>query len=104
MKRCRCLLAVASIVAAGAAAAQNYPTKPVRFIVTYPPGGSSEVMARVIGQQLGEYWSQQVIVELQQVGIGLLPLGATEQGGEDGSHFRFPSAVAAVLPLERGGI
>jgi tripartite-type tricarboxylate transporter receptor subunit TctC len=50
-------------LAAGQAMAQTYPAKPVRFIVTYPPGGSSEVMARVIGQQLTEYWGQPVIVE-----------------------------------------
>lgn len=50
-------------VSAGLAHAQSYPTKPVRFIVTYPPGGSSEVMSRVIGQQLTEYWGQTVIVE-----------------------------------------
>jgi tripartite-type tricarboxylate transporter receptor subunit TctC len=43
--------------------AQSYPNKPVRFIVTYPPGGSSETMARVIGQQLTESWGQPVIVE-----------------------------------------
>ena len=43
--------------------AQTYPSKPVRFIVTYPPGGSSEVMARIIGQHLTEQWNQPVIVE-----------------------------------------
>jgi tripartite-type tricarboxylate transporter receptor subunit TctC len=46
-----------------ATGAQGYPNKLVRFVVTYPPGGSSDVMARIIGQQLGEYWGQQVIVE-----------------------------------------
>jgi tripartite-type tricarboxylate transporter receptor subunit TctC len=51
------------VVATGEGIAQNYPSKQVRFIVTYPPGGSSEVMARVIGQQLTEYWGQSVIVE-----------------------------------------
>jgi len=47
----------------GPVLAQNYPAKVVRFVVTYPPGGSSDVMARVIGAQLTEYWGQQVIVE-----------------------------------------
>ena len=46
-----CMLAIAGALACGMAAAQqNYPTKPVRFIVTYPPGGSSEVMGRIIGK------------------------------------------------------
>ena len=41
------------------ASAQPYPSKPVRLIVTYPPGGSSDLMARVFGQKLSEVWGQQ---------------------------------------------
>ena len=47
----------------GVAHAQEYPNKLVRFIVTYPPGGSSDVMARIIGQKLTEYWGQVVLVD-----------------------------------------
>jgi tripartite-type tricarboxylate transporter receptor subunit TctC len=57
-----CLIAAAAFVC-GAARAQNYPNKLVRFIVTYPPGGSSDVMARIIGQKLTEYWGQTVLIE-----------------------------------------
>ncbi len=56
-------LAAAAGLACAVAQAQQYPVKPVRFIVTYPPGGSSEIMARVIGNQLTEYWGQQVLVD-----------------------------------------
>ena len=42
--------------------AQSFPSKPVRLIVTYPPGGSSDLMARVFGQKLSEVWGQQVII------------------------------------------
>ena len=45
------------------ASAQTFPSKPVRLIVTYPPGGSSDLMARVLGQKLSEIWVQQVLVE-----------------------------------------
>jgi len=58
-----CALALAGVVAGGPVLAQGYPNKPVRFIVTYPPGGSSDVMARIIGRQLTEYWGQQVLVD-----------------------------------------
>jgi tripartite-type tricarboxylate transporter receptor subunit TctC len=54
---------IATAIACGAAHAQNYPNKLVRFIVTYPPGGSSDVMARIIGQKLTEYWGQTVLIE-----------------------------------------
>ena len=45
------------------ALAQTFPTKPVRLIVTYPPGGSSDLMSRVYGAKLAELWGQQVIIE-----------------------------------------
>jgi tripartite-type tricarboxylate transporter receptor subunit TctC len=51
------------ILVNGIAFAQSYPTKPVRLIVTYPPGGSSDLMSRVYGAKLGELWGQQVIIE-----------------------------------------
>jgi tripartite-type tricarboxylate transporter receptor subunit TctC len=63
MRRRVCVLFATWAALCGLVQAQSYPAKPVRFIVTYPPGGSSEVMARIIGQQLTEYWSQPVIVE-----------------------------------------
>ncbi len=56
-------LLVSLLAACAPAHAQTYPSKPVRFIVTYPPGGSSEVMARIIGQHLTDTWGQPVIVE-----------------------------------------
>ncbi len=45
------------------AAAQSWPTKPVRIIVPYPAGGTSDILARMLGQKLSEAWSQPVVVE-----------------------------------------
>ena len=50
-------------VAASAAAQQAYPSKPIRFIVPYPPGGSATPLARILGQKLTDAWGQQVIVD-----------------------------------------
>lgn len=55
-----CLLIVA---AATATLAQDYPTKPVRFIVPYAPGGSSDVIARILGQKLGDALGQIFLVD-----------------------------------------
>ena len=48
---------------AGAAAQQDYPNKPIRYISPFPPGGSTSYIARLIGQQLTEAWGQQVVVD-----------------------------------------
>lgn len=53
------ILGLACVPAAG----QNYPVKPIRLIVPYPPGGPTDLVGRSIGQKLTEAWGQQVIVE-----------------------------------------
>src|SRR5258706_4070436 len=52
--------------------AQTYPSKPVRLIVAYPPGGSSDLMSRVYGAKLSELWGQQVIVESKPGAAGAI--------------------------------
>jgi tripartite-type tricarboxylate transporter receptor subunit TctC len=43
--------------------AQSYPNRPVRFIVPFPPGGSADPIARLLGNRLSEIWGQQVVIE-----------------------------------------
>ena len=94
-------LLIASLAMAAAPAwAQSYPTKPVRFIVTYPPGGSSEVMSRVIGQQLTEYWGQPVIVEPRPGADGSIGMEYASKQPADGYTFllgNFGPVVAKPL-------
>jgi tripartite-type tricarboxylate transporter receptor subunit TctC len=60
---CSAMLAVAGIVSSQAGFAQEYPTKPIRIVVPFPPGGFSDVFARIIGAKMRETWKQQVIVD-----------------------------------------
>src|SRR5262249_12210684 len=48
---------------AGAAPAQPYPTRPIRLLVSFPPGGASDLVARTLGQPLGARLGQPVVVE-----------------------------------------
>lgn len=48
---------------AGGVCAQTYPTKPVRLIVAFPAGGSTDIIARIVGQKLGERLGQQVVID-----------------------------------------
>ena len=59
----RSVLGAALLALAAAAAAQSYPSRPIRFIAPFPPGGSSDVLCRLLGQKLSEALSQPVLIE-----------------------------------------
>jgi tripartite-type tricarboxylate transporter receptor subunit TctC len=63
--RCKVLVltALLAIAATPSFAADTYPTRPIRFIVPFPPGGGTDAFARIIGIKLAELWGQQVIVD-----------------------------------------
>lgn len=81
----RGLLAVVAALWLGLAAAQqNYPTKPIRFIVTFPPGGSSDLIARALVPVLSERLRQQVLVENRPGAGGNIGMDAVAKSAPDG--------------------
>jgi len=60
-----CLAAIGLSAAAsiGSASAQDYPTRPVKWVVGYPPGGATDIIARLLGQRLSERLGQQFVIE-----------------------------------------
>lgn len=75
MARVLCLLIVllaAAYAATGSAVAQDYPVRPIRFIVPFPPGGSVDITARVVGQRLSETFGQQVVIDNRPGASGII--------------------------------
>src|SRR5687767_464001 len=84
----------------GTSFAQSWPTKPVKLIVTYPPGGSSDLMSRVYGAKLGELWGQQVIVESKPGAAGSIGMDFAAKQPNDGYAFVIGNlGPVAVNPL-----
>jgi tripartite-type tricarboxylate transporter receptor subunit TctC len=73
-----------SVQAQAPSAAQSYPSKPIRWIVPFPPGGSTDLLARIVGQKLTEAWGQQVVVENRGGAGGTLGAGEAARAPADG--------------------
>jgi tripartite-type tricarboxylate transporter receptor subunit TctC len=79
----RFLFAVLAFAAASASG-QTYPTHPVKLVVPFAPGGSADLVARLIGQKLAETWGRQVIVENKGGGSGMIGNDFVAKSAPDG--------------------
>jgi tripartite-type tricarboxylate transporter receptor subunit TctC len=70
--------------APGAATAQSYPTKPIRFIVPFPPGGATDVGVRIVAEYLTRAFGQQVYVENKSGANGTIGVEAAAKSAPDG--------------------
>lgn len=66
------------------AAAQNYPTKPIRVVVPFPAGGTSDILARLIGAKMTESWGQQIIVDSRPGANGNIGAELVARAAPDG--------------------
>jgi tripartite-type tricarboxylate transporter receptor subunit TctC len=90
MRRACAWLAVSALAcAAGFVCAQTYPSKPVRVIVQYPPGGTPDIYGRVMATELGKLWNQSVVVENRVGASGTIGTDFVAKAAPDGYTLLF---------------
>src|SRR2546430_734674 len=86
------LIAMTAAVLLGSGAfAQSWPQKPVRFIVPFPPGGATDISARLLGERLTQIWGQTVVIENRGGAGGGVGAAEAARAAPDGYTLFFPS-------------
>jgi len=78
------LVACALLAGGQAAPAESFPTKPIRLIIPFAPGGSSEIVARAVAQKMGESMGQAIVVESKPGGAGNIAMQEVAHAPADG--------------------
>ena len=101
------ILVMAIIATAGHASEPSYPTKPIRMLVGFSPGGATDVAARIIGKKLSEAWNQQIVIDNRAGAGGLVAFEMTARANPDGytllatsPSFAIQPSIAARLPFD----
>jgi tripartite-type tricarboxylate transporter receptor subunit TctC len=92
----RLAAALVLVACAAAAAAQGYPGRPVRMLVGFPPGGGTDIMARVLAPKLSEYLGQQFIVENRPGATTNIASDLVAKAPADGHMLLFTTAALAI--------
>jgi tripartite-type tricarboxylate transporter receptor subunit TctC len=97
MKNWRKLALVLLLMVPSLAAAQDFPTKPIRLIVPFPAGGPNDIIARVIGQRMSELTGQPVLIDNRGGQGGVLGTDAVAKANPDGYTIAISSAGALAI-------
>ena len=109
------LALLAMVFAAGAASAQDYPSRPVHLVVPYTPGTGADILARLIGPKLAERWNVAVVTDNRPGATGNIGADLVAKSAADGHHAALPrhflrrqpgddaAAVRSAEELRAGG-
>jgi tripartite-type tricarboxylate transporter receptor subunit TctC len=95
----RSMLLLLLLALSGHAAAQAWPAKPVKLILSQPPGSSPDIVARLLGDQLARVWGQPVVVENRPGGQNVIGAQAAARAPADGYAFYYGTTAALVINI-----
>ena len=93
----RILLTGLALLLSAPVIAQDFPTKPIKLIVPFPPGGPNDIIARVVGQRMSELMKQPVLIDNRGGQAGVLGTDAVAKSSPDGYTIGIVSASALVI-------
>src|SRR5437660_8614756 len=97
MKISRTLIASLLLLLPALASAQDFPSKPIKLIVPFPPGGPNDIIARVVGQRMSELVKQPVVIDNRGGQAGVLGTDAVAKSNPDGYTIGIVSASALAI-------
>lgn len=86
------------VMSAAAYSQQSYPSRPIRLLIPYAPGGPTDIQGRVIGQKMTESWGQQVVVENRTGASGAVAAEAAARAKPDGYTLILITSAHVTLP------
>ncbi len=93
------MMLLAGLGTSGAVTAQDYPTRPIRLVVPFAPGGGTDLLARTVAQKLNEAWGQPVVVDNRPGGTGAVGSVLVAQSAPDGyTLILVTSSTHAIAP------
>lgn len=98
MKKFAWMLGAVALLAAPAALAQGYPARPIRLIVPFPPGGASDVTARLLGEKFMATWGASVVVDNRTGATGIIGTDIVSKASPDGHTLGMVALSFAINP------
>ena len=89
---------LALAIGAGGAQAQPYPNKPIRMVIAFPPGGTSDFVGRVVAAKMAEYLGQPIVIDNKPGAAGLIGTQAVQQAAPDGYTILLAPSDFTLVP------
>ena len=93
------LMQAYALCAAAPALSQQYPARPIRFIVPFPPGGTLDITARIMQPKLSESLGQTIVIENRGGAAGVVGTEAAARSAPDGYTFLFTFSAHTINPM-----